>query len=86
MSNTDDYDPVALGATLKRVRDSAEWITPAGEHRRGMTQSELARFIGVKQTAVSAWEVGRATPSLPNLWRLARVLNARMADLLETAD
>ena len=36
-----------------------------------VTQTELAKEIGVAQSAVSAWVSGQKEPSLINLWLLA---------------
>lgn len=42
----------------------------------GLTQAQLAEKVGVHQTAVSAWEVGKASPD-PDLHRaIAEALRA----------
>lgn len=42
--------------------------------RNGFSQANLARRIGVGQTAVSQWEGGTKTPRLANLRKLSKVL------------
>lgn len=45
--------------------------------RVGLTQTELAERLGVAQTAVSAWELGKSQPRADKLGGLARVLGLR---------
>ncbi len=71
-----------LGSTLRYLRDSCEWTDALGANRLGMTQAELAEMVGVTQKAVSHWEVGRVTPSLLNLMRVAEVLGVPASALL----
>src|SRR5262249_51263047 len=40
-------------------------------HARGITQAQLARFVGVADTQVSRWRRGQVVPTLPYLQRLA---------------
>ena len=42
--------------------------------RAGLTQTELAKLVGVKQPTVAAWEKGTNEPQPPTLRTLARVL------------
>ena len=49
---------------------------------RGMSQTELAEALGVDQTTVSAWETGKAEPTIFNLRRLADILGVSPGDLL----
>lgn len=43
--------------------------------QRHYTQKELATLINVKPTTVSGWELGRNTPSIEMLKKLADILN-----------
>jgi transcriptional regulator with XRE-family HTH domain len=52
-----------LGAAIKAAREA-----------RGMTQTELGRLVGARQTAISAWEIGQNSPTGVDLVRLQRVL------------
>ena len=38
-----------------------------------MSQSELAKVVGVSQTTVTAWEQGKAKPSAKNIYKLAKI-------------
>lgn len=50
--------------------------------RRGLTQGQLAIFVGVSQTAVAAWENGkRAVPRGSHLLRLGEALGFEAKDL-----
>lgn len=61
--------------TLRRVRADAK----AGRARQarldaGLTQEEIAEAIGVDQSTVSSWELGRRRPRGPAGLRYAHVL------------
>ena len=49
--------------------------------RRGLTQHQLARRIGVTYQAISKWENGRSTPDISLLPELCRVFDCRIDDL-----
>ncbi len=44
----------------------------------GLTQAELAKRIGTKQSAISRFETGQCTPRIDFLAKLARALGARI--------
>ena len=46
--------------------------------KTGVTQKELAKRIGTKQSVISRLESGRANPSVAFLKRFAKALNARL--------
>ena len=56
---------------LRRLREAA-----------GLTQVELSAMVGVTQSALSAWEIGSATPSLSNAERVADALSVSLDELL----
>lgn len=47
----------------------------------GLSKTELADALGLDQTTVSAWESGKAEPTLFNLRRLADILGVTPGDL-----
>lgn len=47
-----------------------------------MSQAELARLLGVHQTAVSQWETGRTNPDADTLRRIARLSGCSIDELL----
>lgn len=49
----------------------------------GLTQAAIAELVGVGQTAVSQWEIGRVNPSTENLLKLAEILDCTPLDLLQ---
>jgi ribosome-binding protein aMBF1 (putative translation factor) len=51
---------------------ATEVVAYRAEH--GLTQSELARQLGMKQSAISRLESGEHTPTVPTLKRLSREL------------
>lgn len=40
----------------------------------GLTQQNVADMLGITRTAVSAWEIGRNEPSLPDIIKLKEIL------------
>ena len=51
--------------------------------KAGMTQTELARKLNVKQGTVGAWEIGYSFPRPKSMVKLCEVLNIRADDLLK---
>lgn len=49
----------------------------------GMTQSELARKLGISRSAVNAWEMGISVPSAQYLIELSRLFRVSADYLLE---
>lgn len=54
--------------------------------KAGITQMELAKKIGVNQTAISQWERGSTLPSASKLPLLASILSCTVDDLLRKED
>lgn len=67
------HSPVrSLGAFLRRLREERE-----------LTQKQVARDLGISQSALSAWESGQTLPPRPQIERIAGVLGIGV-DQLET--
>jgi transcriptional regulator with XRE-family HTH domain len=49
---------------------------------KGVTQEQLADYIGVTTSWVGQIETGRVTPSLKLLGKIARALNVKVKDLI----
>ena len=49
--------------------------------KKGITQSDLAKLVGVTQSAVAKWETGGFTPSTSTLFALADGLNCTVDEL-----
>ena len=49
---------------------------------RGITQEELAEFIGVTKASVSKWETGTTTPDIQILPQLASFFDISVDELL----
>jgi len=67
------HSPVrSLGAFLRRLREERE-----------LTQKQVAKDLGISQSALSAWESGQTLPPRPQIVRIAAVLGVG-ADALES--
>lgn len=65
-----------VGDNIKRLREEAK-----------MTQSALAEKLAVRQPQLSDWEQNRfGIPKIQNLFKIAKVLNASLDDLLLGVD
>lgn len=60
-----------FGARLRTLREAA-----------GLSQRELARQMGIRQSSVSGWEAGRNTPQLNLAARLAQALGVKIGELM----
>jgi transcriptional regulator with XRE-family HTH domain len=49
---------------------------------RGLSQTDVAALVDVRQGAVSSWERGAVRPSVEHLDALARVFNVEVSYLL----
>ena len=49
----------------------------------GLSQNDLAKLLGVDQTAVHSWERGKAMPAAKRLPAIAKVLNCSVDELLQ---
>lgn len=49
--------------------------------RKGFTQADLGKVLGVTQAVVSFWEIGRNLPEASKLPDLARALGCTVDDL-----
>jgi len=61
-----------LGRRIRELRD-----------RRGLSQSRLARSVGLTQSEMARIEAGGSSPKLPDLVRMAAVLEADLVVRLE---
>lgn len=60
-------------STLKQLRE-----------RKGMTQKELAKSLGVDQSAVSLWEKGKTSPRADVAIRITQLLDCTLDDIYRT--
>jgi transcriptional regulator with XRE-family HTH domain len=72
-------------------RAAVEKLQPAYEVarlriKRGLTQQELAKLVGTRQSSIARLESGRSEPRLSFLRRVARALGARVETRLVLDD
>ena len=51
--------------------------------KAGLTQMEVAKQLGVTDSAVNQWETGKTTPNTKRLSELARLYNCTIDELLK---
>lgn len=54
--------------------------------RAGVSQQEVAAYLGVTQGAVSQWENGLSRPSIKRLSRLAELYGCTIEELLKEGE
>lgn len=52
----------------------------------GITQSELAKRLGVTRSSVNAWELGFATPQLKHIVEMSKIFGTTVDGLLNASD
>ena len=50
--------------------------------KRGLSQAQIADFLGLPQPNVSRWERGRTAPSYSTLYEIASALGVSVHDLI----
>lgn len=65
------FDSIHIGEVIAQERK-----------RHGMTQGEVAEFVGVSKAAVSKWELGASTPDIALLPKLAGLFSISLDGLL----
>ena len=51
--------------------------------KKGLSQEELARMLGIGQSAVAHWETGDTSPSFKKLKKLSEILECTVDELVE---
>ncbi len=51
----------------------------------GMTQTELAKRLGVTRSSVNAWELGFATPQLKHVVEIAKIFGTTVDGILNVS-
>ena len=60
-----------IGQRIQYLRDKS-----------GLTQSALAKLLGISRSAVNSWEMAITTPSLSNIVEMALIFNVTTDSLL----
>ncbi len=64
-------DNFITGATIKKLRE-----------KKGLTQTELAKILGVSSKAVSKWECAKGLPDITLLEPLSKALGVSLSELM----
>lgn len=54
--------------------------------KAGMTQTDLARRLGISRSAVNSWEMSLSTPSVSNIVELTQIFHVSADYLLSLSD
>lgn len=64
-------DPIQVSCRIRQYREQS-----------GLTQTELAKWVGVSRPTVARWESGELLPGLESLVRAARLFKVSLDDLV----
>ena len=68
------------------MKENIFWRLQFYRRDKHMTQSQLAKKIGVERYSIADWEQGRSEPSISNLIALLKILDVSFEDLLGLND
>lgn len=51
--------------------------------KRGVSQAELAKILGVSTVSLSNWSTGKSKPSLETVVRICKTLNVNIEELVK---
>ena len=54
--------------------------------KAGMTQTDLAKKLGISRSAVNSWEMSLSSPSISNIIEMAQIFNVNADYLLSFSD
>ncbi len=54
--------------------------------KNGMTQTDLAKQLGISRSAVNSWEMSLSSPSVANIVEIARIFNVSADYILSSSD
>ena len=52
--------------------------------KKGLTQEELAKQLGIKQSAVAMWETGKSIPNMNHLISLSKLFSMNIEQLAKS--
>lgn len=64
------------------ARDAAASVILKYRSLEGLSQTELARQLGISQPLVSSWECGRVTPSIVDIRNIEQALRTEQGEML----
>ena len=54
--------------------------------KKGMTQTDLAKRLGISRSAVNSWEMSLSAPSIANIVEMTQIFHVTADYLLSTSD
>lgn len=87
-----DYLEISKEKYLKLQEEKKEYLKVFPQRlkelrlKKGLTQTELAKYMNVSQGGYTKWENGRTEPNLETFLKLASILNTTTSYLLGESD
>lgn len=70
-----------VGVNLTSIRLNIQTNIYKYRKASGMSQAQLAKAIGVKNSTVSSWERGANSPDIETLFKICTLFNVKVADM-----
>ncbi|MBE5936018.1 MAG: helix-turn-helix transcriptional regulator [Lachnospiraceae bacterium] len=70
-----------VGVNLTSIRLNIQNNIYKYRKASGMSQAQLAKAIGVKNSTVSSWERGANAPDIETLFKICTLFNVKVADM-----
>ena len=51
---------------------------------KNITQTDIATLLHIKQSTVSMWEKGKSYPSIPTIYKIARILKVTPEEVFKS--
>lgn len=51
---------------------------------KNITQTDIAALLHIKQSTVSMWEKGKSYPSIPTIYKIARILKVTPEEVFKS--
>jgi len=76
---------MSISHIFEKIKEVIESVANFESLRKtkGFTQTQLAKMLGVDQSAISLWEAGKTFPRIELAMKVAKILDCTLEELFE---
>lgn len=76
---------MSISHIFEKIKEVIESVANFESLRKtkGYTQTQLAKMLGVDQSAISLWEAGKTFPRIELAMKVAKILDCTLEELFE---
>ena len=78
-----DSDGVLFYTNVKKLDKGEDMKLKDYRMSKNLTQEDLSKLLGIQRTTISMWEKNRAKPRLDMVFKLSRVLEVDVDDIVK---